>query len=249
MPIDNNSPDDLNPVKPRRGAKLVEAVAANEMPREKLLAQGAEALTDVDLIAIMLRTGIVGMNVMELARSLYNYYGGNIARMGDATVAEIMQVVKGIGEAKAIAFVAALELGRRRQFHAVKDIPLKSPEAVYRFFAARIGNNVVEEFHLAVIDNGGKVLHAEMVTRGGLSSTAVDCREVFSKVLRWRGTGFVVAHNHPGGNPNPSQSDIDLTKRLKDGAKILGLRFLDHVIVVQGRGEGAYYSFQENKLL
>lgn len=240
---------DNNSTAPRRGPTLAQALSADEMPREKLLAQGVEALTDVDLIAIMLRTGIVGMNVMELARELYAHFDNNIAKMGDASVHEIMEAVKGIGQAKAVAFVAALELGRRRQFHAMKDKPIRSTIDAYNFFAARIANNVVEEFHVAVIDNGGNVIHTQMVTKGGLAAAAVDCRVVFAIVIRWQGTRFIVAHNHPAGTASPSKSDLELTRKLTDGANVLGLTLLDHIIVVQGKGEGAFYSFRDHKNL
>lgn len=227
------------------GLTLHEAVQPEEMPREKLKKYGAKALSDIELIAIMLRTGVHGLNVMEVARSLHKAYRGNLVKMGDASLDEIQNCVKGIGEAKAIAFLAALELGRRRQMHEVKDQPLDSSQAAYEFFVAEMGMNCVEEFHVAVLDNGCNVIHSEMVTRGGLASTAVDIRIVLALVIRWGGTRFMVAHNHPAGNASPSQSDIELTSRIMRGAQTLGLTLLDHIIVVQGRGD-CYYSFHDN---
>lgn len=245
--MDQDQHDILYDEKPGNpnGLTLHEAVQPEEMPREKLKKYGAKALSDVELIAIMLRTGVHGLNVMEVARALHKAYRGNLVKMGDASLDEIQNCVKGIGEAKAIAFLAALELGRRRQLHQVKDSPLTSSQAAYEFFAAEMGMNCVEEFHVAVLDNGCNVIHSEMITRGGLASTVVDIRIVLSAVIRWGGTRFMIAHNHPAGNASPSQSDIDLTSRISCGAQTLGLTLLDHIIVVQGRGD-CFYSFHDN---
>lgn len=230
------------------GLTLHEAVEPDNMPREKLKKYGAKVLTDVELLAILLRTGVHGRNVLEVARDLYRCYRGNLVKMGEATLGEIQQYVKGIGEAKAVGFIAALELGRRRQIHAVRELPLTSARVAYEFFSAEMGMKEVEEFYVAVLDNSANVLRCEMVARGGLTSTEVDIRLVLSTVLRWGGSRFMIAHNHPSGCREPSRQDRDLTAKICRAANVVGLQMLDHIIVVQGRGD-CYYSFHENGAL
>lgn len=228
---------------------LKATMAPDEMPRERFRRLGPRSVTDVELIAIMLRTGTQGMNVMEMARLIYDTYGGDIARMGEATLDELQKGVKGMGEAKAIAFAAALELGRRRQYQEVSRKALTNSEDAYRFFRSTISAATVEEFHVAVLDAAAHVIHTERVSQGGLVTAPVDVRVVMQVVIRWGGPQFMVAHNHPAGSTQPSRADRELTARIEAAAKVLGVKLVDHIIVAQGRGENGYYSFCDNNEL
>lgn len=228
------------------GKTLHESLAQEDMPREKFLRLGPKALTDVDLIAIMLRTGTAGMNVIDLAWHIYRRFGCNISRLGDATLAELM-TVKGLGEAKAIAFSAALELGRRRQFSDIRGRKLRSSEDCNEFFSSIIGSLAHEEFHVAVVDGQLNVIRTECVSSGGVTGTVVDVRRLMQIIVGTAGAvAFFVAHNHPSGSLKPSRQDIDLTRRIAEAARTLELRFMDHVIVARGAQSPGYYSFSDN---
>ncbi len=228
------------------GKTLHESLAQEDMPREKFLRLGPKALTDVDLIAIMLRTGTAGMNVIDLAWHIYRRFGCNISRLGDATLAELM-TVKGLGEAKAIAFSAALELGRRRQFSDMRGRKLRSSEDCNDFFSSIIGSLAHEEFHVAVVDGQLNVIRTECVSSGGVTGTVVDVRRLMQIIVGTAGAvAFFVAHNHPSGSLKPSRQDIDLTRRIAEAARTLELRFMDHVIVARGAQSPGYYSFSDN---
>ncbi len=237
---DDSEPQDTS------GKTLHEALAHEDMPREKFLRMGPKALTDVDLIAIMLRTGTAGMNVIDLAWHIYRRFGCNISRLGDATLAELM-TVKGLGEAKAIAFSAALELGRRRQFSDIRGRKLRSSEDCNEFFSSIIGSLAHEEFHVAVVDGQLNVIRTECVSSGGVTGTVVDVRRLMQIIVGTAGAvAFFVAHNHPSGSLKPSRQDIDLTRRIAEAARTLELKFMDHVIVARGAQSPGYYSFSDN---
>lgn len=230
---------------------LAESMEADEMPREKLINKGARSLTDVELIAILLRTGVKGMNVLRLSEFICETYGHNLTRMADRSVEEFCNDVNGVGlgPAKAVTLLAALELGRRRLSETADRIPLNSAERACNYFKTRFLNYTVEEFHIAVLDHRLNVVYEAKVAEGGLASVALDIRRIFKEVLRHDGAGFMVAHNHPAGSAKPSKQDIELTKRLQEGARVLGLTFLDHIIVPQGQVGEPYYSFKDDGLL
>lgn len=243
--MDDKKTDGPQAARQAPGTSLHATMSPGEMPRERFLRHGAQSLSDVELIAIMLRTGIRGSNVIDVAQNVYRRYGGSLASMGDATIDELKQV-EGLGETKAITLAAALELGRRRQYQEVARTTLRNSSDAFRFFGSVIATAAVEEFHVAVLGQGNNVIHTERVSQGGLATTAVDIRVLLGVVIRWGGTQFMVAHNHPAGSLTPSKADIDLTNRIVRGAETLGLRLLDHIIVAQGRGVGGYYSFRDN---
>lgn len=228
---------------------LAESMAPDEMPRERLLRDGALALKVEELIAILLRTGIKNKNVLELSADIYASYGYSLNSLGGASPIDLVNEFKGLGEAKAISLVAALELGRRRLEEDVRRIQIRDTESACRYFRPKFINSTVEEFHIAVLNNHLKVVHDETVAVGGLASVALDLRLVFKNILRHDGTGFLVAHNHPAGSAKPSKQDIELTKRIEEGARTLGLNFLDHIIVPQGAGQSKCYSFRDDGLL
>lgn len=230
---------------------LAESMGADEMPREKLMNDGAYSLTNVELLAILLRTGVKGMNVLQLSQFIYDTYGKSLTRMADRTVKEFCADVSGVGlgPAKAVTLLAALELGRRRLEETVSRIQLNSADRACNYFRSRFSNSTVEEFHVAVLDHRLNVVYEAKVAEGGLASVALDIRRIFKAIIGHDGAGFMVAHNHPAGSAKPSKQDIELTNRLLEGARVLGLNFIDHIIVPQGHVGEQYFSFKDDGLL
>lgn len=217
-----------------------------DMPRERLQRLGADKVETRELIAILIGTGTRGTNVMELAQKILDRYGNNMHRLHTATPRELEEGFVGLGAAKAVTLLAAIELGRRCAMAKLQDKPLLNSEDAYRYFAAHIGAPDTEEFHVAVLDNRNNVVHHERVSEGGYGTTSVDLRKLFRTVLSHGGTRFMVAHNHPGGALNPSPQDVSLTNQIVNGAKTLDIKLLDHIIVARGNNAGNYYSFRAN---
>ncbi len=223
-------------------------VPSAEQPRERFLRLGPDKVTNVELIAIMLRTGTTEKNVLDLARYIYNLYGCSLLRMGQATVEDLMRV-KGLGEAKSIAFVAALELGRRRAIAELDGTKIKSSEDCFNYFKPRLAHLSWEELHAVAVDGHGGVIGERLIAKGGLNGTMVDLRILMGEVVRMGCQGFMVAHNHPSGSVEPSRQDRELTERIAKAARTLDIRFLDHVIVPCGSADDSYFSFADQGLL
>lgn len=234
--------------KPRN--EMVMKYSPEEMPRERLKALGAKSLTDVELIQILLRTGIQGVPVDQLARKIYETYNRSIMKMGDAPLNDMLEI-KGLGEAKAIGLMAALELGRRRMFEEWKNklTQLRGSEQAYQYFYPLFGHLETEEVHVVVLNGQNRILTEMTVSQGGYSSSPVDMRTMMRKILTAGGTGFMMAHNHPSGNCRPSKQDLDLTTRVAKASDNLGLNFIDHIIIARGNQSERYYSFADNGLL
>lgn len=212
----------------------------SERPRERLLSQGGGALSDAQLLAILLRTGDQGVSALDLAISLIDRFSG-LSGIEAASVPELCEI-KGIGPAKAVQLKAALEIARRLgrgdadgkpAFHGGAD--------VYKFLAPAMAGLPHEEFRLLLVGTKHKLLREMTVSRGTLAGTAIDPREVFSAAVRERAGAVVCGHNHPSGDPAPSPEDRAFTARLVESGRILGIPLLDHVIV----GRGKYFSFAE----
>jgi DNA repair protein RadC len=215
-----------------------------ERPREKLLSQGAGALCPAELLAILLRTGSGGgRTAVDVARDLWRAGGESwegLLRLPTADIA----AVKGMGQAKAAAILASLEISKR-----VGALPLRNgrPVAdggdVYRHFAGKLCRLEKETFHCLLMDSKNRVLREERISEGTLSESLVHPREAFRAAVREGAAGVIFVHNHPSGDPAPSREDVELTSRLMEAGKLLGIRFLDHVIVARS----GYYSFARGK--
>lgn len=215
-----------------------------ERPREKLVASGAGALTPTELLAVLLRTGDAGsrQSALDLARGLWSAHGEDWHRLAQATVWELA-TQRGVGRAKAASLAAAMEIGRRlgrRSFAAGE--PYRTSRQVYQHYAAKLADSRKESFFCLLLDTRNRYLREERVSEGTLSSSLVHPREAFRAAVREAASAVIFAHNHPSGDPEPSREDRDLTRRLFEGAKILGIRFLDHVVL----GDGVHYSFCDN---
>lgn len=212
-----------------------------ELPRERLWAVGAEALASRELLAILLRTGIKGRSVLELAEEVLEKIGG-IEGLGRMVPEQLMEV-RGIGRDKAITICAAIELGRRLSERKVKKSyeDFSSPQAVAEYVMERLRDEKQEHFQIALLDVKNRLLSISHVASGGLSEVYVEVRQVFQEALKKHAASIILLHNHPSGETSPSVEDKRLTERMVKAGKIMGIPVLDHIVV----GNGEYMSFRE----
>jgi len=216
-----------------------------ERPRERLMREGAKALSREEVLAIIISRGTRGLSVLDIARDLLREYK-TMAAIADAPVEELVRV-PGIGKAKACQIKAALELARRMDEPADDDAgrDLSSVEAVVKLMRPRVAGSKKECFYVLVVDARNRLVGREDVSQGSLDSTMAHPREVFDKAIRAHGAGIIVVHNHPSGDPQPSDDDIRLTRRLAEAGKVVGIPLKDHVIVTRS----GHYSFRSRALL
>jgi DNA repair protein RadC len=219
--------------------------AREDQPREKLLEKGPQALTDSELLAILIRIGNRQSNAIELAREILKTVQNNLHELGKRPLREMMKT-KGIGEAKAMTIAAALELGRRRQSSMSLEKPaIKDSREVAGYLRAKLADYNFEVFGVLYLNQAGRINHFEVVSQGGITSTVVDPRLIFKRALEIDAVSIIVCHNHPSGNLQPSKADELLTSKLREGAKLLDIKLLDHIIV----GDNGYFSFADAGLL
>jgi DNA repair protein RadC len=223
----------------------ITAWAEEDRPREKLLLKGKNALSDAELLAILLGSGSTGDSAVSLAQKILRGSDQNLQELGKRTIAELTRF-RGIGEAKAIVITAALELGRRRQLSDLRERPkIGCSRDAFNVVAPLIADLAHEEFWLLLLNKANEVSARERLSTGGMAGTVVDIKLFFKTALDARAAAVIALHNHPSGNLQPSQADIDLTKRLKKAGEMLDLPLLDHLIV----SERGYYSFADEGLL
>ncbi len=219
--------------------------AEEDRPREKMLLKGISALSDAELIAILIGSGVKGVSAVALGQHILASVENNLHDLGKRSVKDL-QRFKGVGEAKAITIAAALELGRRRQLSDLRARPrISSSRDAFNVIAALLTDLHHEEFWLLLLNRANEVFARQQLSIGGASGTVVDLKLVFKTVLDARAAGFIAIHNHPSGNLEPSRADIELTEKLKQGGKILDLPMLDHLIV----SERGYYSFADEGMI
>ena len=219
--------------------------ALDDRPREKLLLKGKTALSDAELIAILIGSGNRQESAVELSKRILADFHNNLNELGKQSV-ETLTSYKGIGEAKAISIVAAMELGRRRHFEAALERKvITSSASVFELMQPIIGDLDHEEFWVVYLNNSNKVIQQTQLSKGGITGTLVDVRLLFKMVLQVGAVAIIMAHNHPSGTLKPSQADKDITQKLKLAGQSLDIKVLDHVIVTQK----AYFSFADNGIL
>ena len=219
--------------------------ADEDRPREKLLIKGKAALSDTELIAILIASGNRDESAVELSKRILQSLGNNLNSLAKLSVNDLIKF-KGIGEAKAISIIASLELGRRRRSADVleKDKIGGSKDA-FQVLQLKLEDLPHEEFWVMLLNRANKVIDIKLIGRGGVSSTVVDSKVIFSFALESLASGIILAHNHPSGNLKPSNSDIRLTKKLVVAGKIMEVPILDHIIV----GDNDYFSFADEGLI
>ncbi len=217
----------------------------DDQPREKLLYKGKSALSDAELVAILIGSGNREESAVSLCKRILSSVDNNLSELGKLSLQQLMDF-KGIGEAKAITIAAALELGRRRRGEeALEKKKISSSASVFELMQPIIGELQHEEFWIIYLNNSNKVLRKNQLSKGGITGTLVDVRLVLKKAIEIGSTGIILAHNHPSGSLNPSSADKELTQKLKLAAESLDIKVLDHLIVT----EKAYFSFADENML
>ncbi|TXD82288.1 JAB domain-containing protein [Subsaximicrobium wynnwilliamsii] len=217
----------------------------DDRPREKLRDKGKANLSDAELIAILLGTGSRSESAVSLSQRILSSVDNNLNQLGKLSIKQLM-TFRGIGEAKAITIVAAMELGRRRRGEeALEKMKISSSTSVFELMQPIIGELPHEEFWIVYLNNSNKVLHKNQVSKGGITGTLVDVRLVLKSALELGAVGLILAHNHPSGTLKPSTADKDLTKKLKLAAESLDIKVLDHLIIT----EKAYFSFADENIM
>ncbi|MGB0357083.1 MAG: RadC family protein, partial [Cytophagales bacterium] len=217
-----------------------------DRPREKLIRNGKNTLSKAELLGLVIGSGIEGTTSVDLAREILAAYDNNLSKIAQLSVAELCQF-KGIGHAKASLILSVMELAVRfeRDIHGVSRKKITNAEDIYRYMKLSLRNKLTEEFWVILLNIAGYVIKAVQISKGGLSRTIVDPRMVFKACLIHNAVGFVLVHNHPSGNVEPSQADIQLTMSIQKGSKVFGLRMVDHLIF----GDRDFFSFEEAHML
>lgn len=217
----------------------------DDQPREKLRDKGKSALSDAELVAILIGSGNREESAVALCQRILASVDNNLSQLGKLSIKQLMQF-KGIGEAKAIGITAALELGRRRRSEdAIQQIQINSSLSVFEIMQPIIGELPHEEFWILFLNNANKIIQKNQLSKGGITGTLVDVRLALKIALEVGATAIILVHNHPSGTLKPSQADKQITTKLKTAAQSLDIKVLDHLIIT----EKAYFSFADESLL
>lgn len=220
----------------------LKALPLEERPRERLLRHGADSLSTIELIAILLGQGTQNRTVLQLAADLLSHFG-SLQAVSDASVAEVTRV-KGIGPAKAIQLKAAFALWQRIEEKGSGPL-LRSPESVYEWIGAELASQKVEHLLLLLRNVRGHCFHREILSKGTLTELLVHPREIFHAAIRHQAHSLILAHNHPSGDPSPSQKDLEMTQILVSASRIVSIELIDHLII----GKNSYFSFSKEGIL
>ena len=220
--------------------------AEDDRPREKLIAKGATSLSNSELLAILINNGTVDRSAVVLAKDLLLFCNNDLKQVASLSYKEIVGLrVKGLGEAKAITIVAALELGLRRNISENKKDTVTKSKDIALFLQAQLAYKSHELFIAIYLNNAQKILHHEIISEGGLTGTVADPRIIIKKALTHNATSIILCHNHPSGSLKPSKADETLTKKIRDAAILFDIKVLDHIIV---SSEG-YFSFADEGMI
>ena len=219
--------------------------AEDDRPREKLMLKGKSSLSDAELLAILIGSGHREESAVELCKRILAMYNNNLSVLARQSIARLT-AFKGIGEAKAIAIIAALEIGQRRRLsERVEDPIISSSRDVFELINPIIGDLEHEEFWVLYLNNSNKVKFKSPLSKGGMTGTVVDVRLLFQIALEQKAVGIILTHNHPSGKVKPSDADIQITKKIKEAGRIMDIQLLDHLIIT----EYSYYSFADEGIL
>lgn len=216
-----------------------------DRPREKLLAKGISSLSDSELIAIIIGSGTKDESAVQLSKRILGSVQNNLNELGKLTVNDL-QKHKGIGEAKAIGIMSALELGRRRKLsESINREKISSSNDIYEIFHALLADLPHEEFWIVLLNRSNKIIDRQKISQGGISGTVTDVRLMMKAALDKLSSSIVLIHNHPSGNTKPSEADISITQKVKESGKLMDITLLDHIIVT----DGSYFSFADEGLI
>lgn len=221
-------------------------LSKEESPKAKFLRIGPSSLTTSELLTILIGSGSTNCSPITIAQSIASYYDNDWVKISKMTVNDLKSI-EGVGPAKAIAILSAVEIGKRiaNASRTEKITKISSPELIYKVIRGDIEHKLTEEFWVILLSNSNRLIGKYCVSVGGIGSTVVDPRVIFKKVLEFSAPKFAVAHNHPSGVAKPSNNDLNITANLLHGSAILDLEMVDHIIV----GDNSYYSFADNNLL
>ncbi len=218
--------------------------AEDDRPREKMLRKGSSSLSDAELLAILIGSGSRNETVVELSRRILRECSDNLNVLARLSVAELCKRFKGIGEAKAITILAAMELGNRRKMtEALQQRRITSSVHLYNIFEPLMCDLKHEEFWIALLTNANNLIEVKRLTQGGTRQTVVDLPMLLRMAIERSASAIAVAHNHPSGQSQPSNEDDEITNRIKEGCNAVGIRLIDHIIVMNKR----YYSYCDNE--
>lgn len=219
----------------------IKAWAEDDRPREKLLLKGRRSLSDAELIAILIGSGSRSKTAVELAQELLDEAHNSLQEFSKKTVADLCKF-KGIGDAKAISIIAAMELGRRRkESEPLKRIRVSSSKVVYDYLKPIFEDLIIEEFHIILLTHGLEIIKSVPISVGGTTGTVADGKVIFKSALEAGASNIILCHNHPSGTRKPSPQDIQLTKNLVNFGKMIGLTVIDHLIYT----DNGYFSFSD----
>jgi DNA repair protein RadC len=219
--------------------------STDDRPREKLLQQGSRALSDAELIAILIGSGTRDISAVELSRKILSQNSNNLSELGKLSASDLMKI-KGIGKAKAISILAALELGRRRKDSEPVTRPkITSSNEAAGIFLSLLSDIPHEEFWVAFLNRSNTLIERFQISQGGITGTVTDIRLIMKKALELRAVSVLVCHNHPSGNLEPSIQDKEITEKIKEAAKFFDIQVLDHIIIA-GKN---YFSFADQGLI
>lgn len=216
-------------------------LSEEDRPREKFEAQGADGLSTSELLAILIGSGNNEENAVQLMQRIMNCCDGSLCTLGRMSISELC-AFKGVGKAKAITLLAACEVGRRRALEDSRQrVTFRNSQQIYEYFLSKMQDKPTEESHVMLLNNNLRLISSKLISRGGITGTVVDVRLILKEALLAGATNIVLCHNHPSGNPRPSQQDDALTEKVKQSAQLMDIRLLDHLIVTSDE----YYSYQE----
>ncbi len=219
--------------------------AKEDRPREKLLLKGKAALSDAELIGILLGSGTTEMNAVDLAKFILQQVNHDLHALAKLSVKDL-QKFKGIGEAKAVTIISALELGRRRKAaEFIKTPKITCSNDAYTYLTPYLLDKATEEFWILILNRANMVIAARRISQGGFAGTVADPKVIFKAALEERGSSIILSHNHPSGNLQPSNNDIELTRKLKKAGDMLELPVLDHIIF----SDEKYFSFADEGMM
>ena len=219
--------------------------AEDDKPREKLMLKGKASLSDAELLAIIIGSGSRNESAVDLSKRILGQVQNNLIALGKLSLKQLMEF-KGIGEAKAIAIIAATELGRRRRAEEVTDlVKINSSRVIFDVMQPIIGELPYEEFWVIYLNNANKIIHKAQLSKGGITGTVVDVRMILKLALEQNALSFVLVHNHPSGKLFASESDLEITKKIQIAARQLDMHVVDHLIIA----ENGYYSFADDHKL
>jgi DNA repair protein RadC len=227
------------------GAKSIKEWAVEDRPREKLMNHGIQSLSTSELIAILIGSGIKNQSAVELARKILGSADNDLDQLGRFSVSDFMKI-KGIGKARAIAIVSALELGRRRKLsESANRLKITSSGDVFEVLNQYLADLSHEEFWILLLNRSNKIIEKRKISQGGISGTVTDIRMILKFAIEALASSIILCHNHPSGNLQPSEADIQVTRKLKESSALMDINLLDHIIIAGKQ----YFSFADEHMI